>query len=127
MAKFLIENRPTLTCMIQAKTPDRIFELIDKGIAGGTDAFGVQLEVLERKYRTAEFYCEIFARMGDRPCYITNYNYSENEGISDDDLAEELLLVPNAAVLCLISEGICSALHLTKSHMMKRQIKSKGN
>lgn len=30
MSKFLIEDRPTLTCMIQARTPERVSELIKR-------------------------------------------------------------------------------------------------
>ena len=46
-AKFLRKDRPTLTCMVQARTGERILELIEKGLDGGADAFGVQLEQLE--------------------------------------------------------------------------------
>ncbi len=91
--KFLVEGRPTLTCMIQARTPERVFELIKKGIDNGTDAFGLQLEVLERQYHTPEIYQKMFKAMGDRPCYVTNYNYNMNDGISDEKLAEELIMV----------------------------------
>ena len=45
--RFLQNHRPTLTMMIQARTPDRVLELIEKGIKGSTDAFGLQIEVLE--------------------------------------------------------------------------------
>ncbi len=90
---FLIESRPTLTCMIQARTPERIFKLIEKGLKGGTDAFGLQLEQLERQYHTEETFRKIFDAMGDKPCYVTNYNYTANEGICDEALAEELITV----------------------------------
>ena len=91
--KFLAEGRPTLTCMIQARMPERMYELIKKGIDSGTDAFGLQLEVLERKYHTPEIYRNIFKAMGNKPCYVTNYNYNMNDGISDEELAEELVTV----------------------------------
>ncbi len=90
---FLVKERPTLTCMIQARTPERVFELIKKGIEGGTDAFGLQLEQLERQYHTKDVYREIFAKMGDKPCYVTNYGLALNQGISDEKLAEELIEV----------------------------------
>ena len=58
--RFLQNHRPTLTMMIQARTPDRVLELIEKGIKGSTDAFGLQIEVLEHKYRTNEIFNKIF-------------------------------------------------------------------
>ncbi len=87
---FLIKNRPTLTCMLQAKTPERIYELIDKGLAGGADAFGLQLEQLERKYHTEEIFREIIKR-SEKPIYVTNYIYVQNEGIDYEVLADELI------------------------------------
>ena len=47
---FLIENKPTVTMMIQARTPERVLELIKKGNDGGADRFGLQLEKLEQTY-----------------------------------------------------------------------------
>ncbi len=88
---FLIENRPTLTCMIQARTPQRIYELIENGLKGGTDAFGIQLEILEAKYRTPENLKAIFSATQGKPIYVTNYRGNQNEGKNDDILAEELL------------------------------------
>lgn len=90
---FLVGERPTLTCMIQARTPERIFELIEKGISGGADAFGLQLEQLERQYHTKEIYCELFKAMGDKPCYVTNYSIAMNKGITYEELADELVTV----------------------------------
>ncbi len=91
--KFLIKDRPTLTCMIQARTPQRVFALIEKGLAGGADAFGLQLEQLERQYHREEIFTEFFSRMGNKPCYVTNYPDAMNRGLTDEALAEELLLV----------------------------------
>ncbi len=88
---FLVDGRPTLTVMCQAKTPERIKELIKKGLEGGADAFGIQLEQLERQYHTKEVYTDLFNAMGGKPAYVTNYRYHQNEGISDEALMEELL------------------------------------
>ena len=35
--------------MIQARTPERASELIKKGLDGGTDAFAIQIDQLERE------------------------------------------------------------------------------
>ena len=42
--------------MIQARTPERVSELIKKGLDGGTDAFAIQIDQLEREYRTESCY-----------------------------------------------------------------------
>lgn len=90
---FLINGRPTITCMIQARTPERASELIKEGIDGGADAFGLQLEQLERQYHNKEVYDELQKQMGDKPCYVTNYAYGTNQGISYDVLASELIAI----------------------------------
>ncbi len=89
--KFLIDGRPTLTVMCQAKTPERIKELIKKGLEGGADAFGIQLEQLERKYHNKEVYADILSCMDGKPAYVTNYRYHQNEGVREETLMEELL------------------------------------
>lgn len=90
-ANFLRKDRPTLTCMVQAKTGERILELIRKGLDGGADAFGVQLEQLEFKYRTKEWMKKIFSFADGKPVYVTNYRSGLNGEISDEDRAKELV------------------------------------
>lgn len=90
-AKFLRKDRPTLTCMVQARTGERILELIEKGLDSGADAFGVQLEQLEFEYRTRDWMKKIFSATDGKPVYVTNYRSGINEGISDEDRAKELI------------------------------------
>ncbi len=85
--------KPKITAMIQARTPDRIFELIEKGIEGGADAFGIQVEQIEYKYRTEEIFKQIFTKCGEKTVYITNYRNNLNTEKSDNVLAEELLKI----------------------------------
>ncbi len=85
-------NKPKLTVMLQARTPERIYELIEKGLAGGADGFGLQLEQLERQYHTPEIFKEILSHMNGLPAYVTNYRYAMNYGLSDESLADELVL-----------------------------------
>ncbi len=89
---FLKKGRPTLTVMVQAKSVDRILELIDKGLKGGADAFGVQIEVLEHKYRNEECFKRIFSAMQGKPAYVTNYRTGINGDMSDEERTEQLLL-----------------------------------
>lgn len=90
--KNLPENRPALTVMIQARTPERVYELIKRGNAGGADAFGIQLEQLEHKYRTEKILKHIFDEAGDKPIYVTDYRSNLNTGMTDEELSEEMLL-----------------------------------
>ena len=88
---FLQPEKPLLTVMVQAKTPERIRELIDRSLPEGAEAFGMQMEQLESKYRTPEVYRDLFAYAKDKPVYVTNYRHTTNEGKKDDVLAQELL------------------------------------
>lgn len=87
--------------MILARTPDRMKELMDKSIPEGAEAFGMQLERLDSKYRTEEVYRDLFAYAKGIPTYATNYRIEGNEGKSDEVLAEELVQIAECgAELC---------------------------
>lgn len=90
---FLGKGRPLVVCMIQSPTVADVLQAVRDGSADGADAFGLQLERLPDSEKTDEKLKECFAAMGDHPCYVTNYRYYENEGKSDEVLAEELLHV----------------------------------
>ena len=97
---FLNYDKATLTTMVQAESPQRIKELIDKSIPEGAEAFGMQIERLLPEYRNAEVYKDIFSYT-DKPVYVTNYRCGNNKGKSDDVLAEELLQIAECgATLC---------------------------
>lgn len=98
---FFENDKATLTVMVQAKTPNRIKELVDKASESGGEAFGIQLEVLEKQYQTKEIYKELFEYTKDKPVYVTNYRSGQNEGKSDEQLADELLEIAECgADLC---------------------------
>ena len=40
---FLNYEKPLLTCMVQADTPERIKELVEKSLPEGAEAFGMQV------------------------------------------------------------------------------------
>ena len=88
---FFGHDKALLTTMVQAKTPERIKELIDKSVPEGAEAFGMQFEQLMPEYRTKEVYKDLFAYAKDKPVYVTNYRHTSNEGKTDDMLAEELV------------------------------------
>lgn len=88
---FLNHAEPWLTAMIQAKQPDDVIRQSKNAIAEGCTAFGLQVEDLAEQYRTKEQLQRMFAAMGYRPVYLTNYRSGKNEGKSDAEIAEELL------------------------------------
>lgn len=97
---FLEYDKAILNVMVQADNPDRIKELIDKSLPEGAEAFGMQFERLEPQFRNKEVYKELFSYT-DKPVYVTNYRFANNEGKSDDELAEELVeLAECGATLC---------------------------
>ncbi len=97
---FLQYDKSILTVMVQARTPQRTKELMDRALVGGAEAFGVQLERFLPEYRNRETYQDLFSYT-DKPVYVTNYRSDCNEGKSDDVLAEELLeLSVCGATLC---------------------------
>ena len=96
---FLSYEQPPLTCMVQAKTPERIKDLISR--AEGAEGFGMQFCRMMPEYRTKEIYRELFSLASPLPTYVTNYRYGYNEGKSDDELAEGILeLADCGATLC---------------------------
>ena len=58
---FLEYDKAKLTVMVQADNPDRIKELMDKSIPEGAEAFGMQFEKLDFKYRKEEVYRDLFS------------------------------------------------------------------
>lgn len=97
---FLQHPKAILTTMVQAETPERVKELIDKSLSLGAEAFGMQFERMNPEYRKKEIYKELFSYT-DKPVYVTNYRTVRNEGKTDELLAEEMLeLSECGATLC---------------------------
>ena len=95
---FLTYEKPLITCMVQAETPERIKELIT--LSDGAEAFGMQFCRMKPEYRTEKNYQELF-EYAKAPTYVTNYRYGYNEGKSDEKLGEGLLtLAECGATLC---------------------------
>ena len=100
-ATFLQYNKPLLTAMVQESTPDAAIETIMNSHYDGADAFGIQLECLEREYRTLENLQRIFSFCMNKPIYITSYRNDNSKGMTDEECVELLLLGCEAgATLC---------------------------
>ena len=98
---FLNHEKPLLTAMLQYNTVALAIGAIRNGLANGAEAFGLQVESLEEKYKTEENIKRLFDEMQGKPCYITNYRQGSNAEKSDDTIAEEMLVLAEyGATLC---------------------------
>ena len=90
-----------LVSMLQAYTPERVLELMERSRAEGADAFGMQFCRMKEQYKTKDTLRALFAAAGELPVYVTNYRQGENAGKSDDIIARELVeLAECGATLC---------------------------
>lgn len=98
---FLNHEKPLLTTMIQKCHMHEVIDTVEKTLAEGTDAFGLQTCKLLQEYRNADTYKEIFSHMEGKPVYLTNYRGGTNEGVSDEILADGLIEIAQAGgTLC---------------------------
>ena len=98
---FLNAERPLLTCMVQAQSPDRIRKLITAAKPEGADAFGMQFCRMKPEFKSPRTYRELFEFASPLPVYVTNYRKYENAGKTDEQLGEELVeLADCGATLC---------------------------
>ncbi len=100
MGKFLNQEKPMLTVMLQCETPEVAIGRIRNANCHGAEAYGLQIESLKSEYHNEETYKRLFAEMNGRPSYVTNYRSFNNVGLSDEELAEgHLLLAKSGATL----------------------------
>ncbi len=98
---FLNHEKPLLTVILQCETPETVIGRVRNALQLGGEAFGLQVESLKPEYHNPDTYKRIFAEMKGKPIYVTNYRRHNNEGLSDDDLANGLIpLAENGATLC---------------------------
>ena len=90
---FLGHQKPTICSMVQADNPTRVAYLMEKSLALGAEAYGMQFCKLKTEYKNEETYKSLFSMAGNKPTYVTNYRHSSNDGKNDDELARELVLI----------------------------------
>lgn len=88
---FLNHTKPILTNMMQVEIAEECIITVRNAIYDGADAIGLQLCKLKPEYRNPEIYERIFANIGPRPIYLTNYRHNYNEGLSDEACMEGLM------------------------------------
>lgn len=87
--------------MVLEKTPENAIEVINQGHKNGAQAFGIQLEHLNREYRNLDDLKNIFDACNGKPIYITSYRNQQSEGYNDQECMDYLLLGCRAgASLC---------------------------
>ncbi len=91
-ASFLNNEQPLLCGMVQCATVEECICKIQASLAEGATAFGIQLCKIKKELRTKENLTKIFAACEGKPIYVTSYRHSENEGYTDEECAEVLLL-----------------------------------
>ncbi len=90
-ASFLNNDRPLLCVMVQDATADAMIDTINNALYEGAEAFGIQLEWLDKEFRTEEHLRSIFSACRGLPIYITSYR--KGRGIMTDEECKELLLL----------------------------------
>ncbi len=89
---FLKYAKPLLCAMVQEPTPEAMIETICDSLYDGAEAFGIQLENLLPEYRTEETLARIFSYCENKPIYITSYRGRNNQGLSDEQCVDLLLM-----------------------------------
>ncbi|MBQ2757432.1 MAG: type I 3-dehydroquinate dehydratase [Clostridia bacterium] len=108
---FHATQKPLLTTMVQAPTPDGAITLIERANAMGAEMLGIQTCRFPRELQTKEEYRRIFAATKGRPTYVTHYRSRSNEGKSDEELAEGLLTIAEAGATLVDVMGDLFAPH----------------
>ena len=106
---FLNAKSPLITEMVQVKTAQLAEQKIKNAIADGATAIGLQMQVLEKQYRTEQTLSSIFATAEDKPVYLTNYRTALNKGMTDEELLDGLLfgLKCGATLVDVMGDSFC--------------------
>lgn len=98
---FLNHEKPLLTAMLQYSTPALTIAAVRNALANGAEAFGLQIESLEKEHQNIDTFKSLLKEMQNKPCYVTNYRLGNNKEKSDETLAEEMIaFANNGATLC---------------------------
>lgn len=101
MSKFLNCNAPSLVSMIQVRTPEEAINIVKNSVYDGATAFGLQMECMLPEHQNTDTVKKIMSYTGQRPVYLTNYRYDQNNGKTDEQLAAELVTYAENGVTLL--------------------------
>ena len=88
-----------LTALITEANSDTAIELIARTLKEGAEAFCLLMNMLPPSDKTPEGMKRIIAATAGRPLYMANYiNGNSQPGLTDDDLAEQLLQMAELGV-----------------------------
>ena len=115
MTNFLNAPKTPIVAMVMEATPDKIITKVRKAIIDGADCIGIQIECIEKAYRTETHYQKIFEACAGKPLYLTSYRHRANEGMTDEQCIDELLFASTIAkqysnVLCdVMGDTYCAS------------------
>ena len=98
MTNFLNAPKTPIVAMVMEATPDKIITKVRKAIIDGADCIGIQIECIEKAYRTEAHYQKIFEACAGKPLYLTSYRHRANEGMTDEQCIDDKHLKKTFAV-----------------------------
>ena len=116
---FLGHNRPLLTDMVLTATPEEFSQHVRTGVYDGADAFGMQLEQVDRDARTEPRLREAFSYLADKPLYVCNYRKDKSAGMVEDERMDELKLAVRCGATLVDEFHAMGAEVLMSSHVHK--------
>ena len=88
---FVNHDEALLCAMVQCETVEECICKIKASLAEDATAFGIQLCKIKKELRTKENLTKIFEACKGLPIYVTSYRYSQNEGYTDEEIAQAAL------------------------------------
>lgn len=88
---FLTGKAPFVMPMLQAESIELCVNTVKQATYEGANAFGLQLCCLPKEERTAENYKKLFAYMGNKPIYVTNYRVRKSQDMTDEERVAEMM------------------------------------
>lgn len=89
---FLNSTVPFITEMVQVPTISQAKDKFVTAINNGATAIGFQMHALNNEFKTEKSLKSLFDLAKDKPIYLTNYRGGTNDGQTDDQLMDGLLL-----------------------------------
>lgn len=88
--------KPLITCVITDNTPEKCIASIRNAIFDGADAFYLDITKLENEFRNKASISRIVDYCEDRPMIVMCYRRENRPDMTDERIAEELLMAVEA-------------------------------